>query len=100
MTTATEVITEALHLFGILDQTEAPTTVDIANNVKVLNTMLRSDHMDGCAQYLMNRITATVPPGASGSIYSFLIGTGQLVNVDAVAIKAIWRNDIRPTVNR
>lgn len=100
MTTATEVITEALHLFGIVDQTETPTTVDITNNVKVLNTMLRSDHMDGCAQYLMNRATATLPVGASGSIYSFVVGPGEDVDVDAVAIKAIWCNDIGPTVNR
>jgi len=100
MTTAAEVITEALHLFGIVDQTETPTTVDITNNVKVLNTMLRSDHMDGCAQYLMNRVTATLPPGTSGSIYSFVFGAGEVGNVDAVAVKAIWCNDIGPTVNR
>jgi hypothetical protein len=100
MTTAAEIITEALHLFGILDQEETPSTTDIANNVKVLNTMLRSDHMDGAAQYLMNRVTATLVAGTSGSIYSFLVGTGKTVPVDAVAIKAIWCNDIGPTVNR
>jgi hypothetical protein len=100
MTTAAEVIKEALHLFGITDQTEDPTATDIANNVKVLNTMLRSDHMDGAAQYLMNRVTSQLPAGSSGSIYSFLVGAGKTVDVDAVAIKALWCNDISPTVNR
>ncbi len=100
MTTAAEVITNALHIFGIVDQTELPTTVDIANNVKVLNNMLRNDHMDGCAQYLMNRTLATLPIGTSGSVYSFEIGIGKAVNVNAVAVKAIWCNDIGPTVNR
>ncbi len=100
MTTAAEVITEALHLFGIVDQTEVPTTVDITNNVKVLDNMLRNDHMDGCAQYLMNRVLVTLPLGAAGTVYSFLVGSGQLVDVNAVAIKAIWCNDIGPTVNR
>jgi hypothetical protein len=100
MTTAAQVITEALHLFGICDQTEPPDPIDITNNVKVLNNMLRNDHVDGCAQYLMNRTLATLPVGTSGSVYSFEVGTGKLVNVDAVAIKAIWCNDIGPTVNR
>ncbi len=100
MTTAAEVIKDAMHLFGITDQTEDPTTVDIANNVKILNQMLRSDHVDGAAQYLMNRVAANIPAGVSGSISSFEVGTGKLVDVDAVAIKSLWCSDISPTVNR
>lgn len=103
MTTAATVIENAMHLYGILDQTEHPTAVDIANNVVVLNDMLRSEHMDGASQYLMNRIVARVPPGIQGSIYSFVVGTAKTeypIQVDAVAIKSIWCNDISPTVNR
>jgi hypothetical protein len=103
MTTAATVIKNALHLYGITDQTEDPTTTDIANNVVVLNELLRSEHVDGAAQYLMNRTTATIPAGTSGSIASFIVGTAQpsyLVQIDAVAVKAIWCNDISPTVNR
>lgn len=103
MTTAAEVIENAMHLYGILDQTEHPTPVDIANNAVVLNDMLRSEHVDGASQYLMNRVTATIPTGQPGSIYSFVIGIAQsnyAVQVDAVAVKSIWCNDISPTVNR
>ena len=103
MTTAAEVIKNAMHLFGITDQTEDPTATDIANNVKILNDLLRSDHVDGAAQYLMNRIAANIPSGISGVISSFVIGTAQadyLVKVDAVAVKSIWCADISPTVNR
>jgi hypothetical protein len=103
MTTAAAIIEDALHLYGVLDQTEAPTTTDIANNVKVLNNMLRADHVDGASQYLMNRVRTTVPPGTLGEIYSFVIGTAKpeyLVQVDAVAVKSIWCNDVSPTVNR
>ena len=92
-----------MHLYGILDQTEQPSAVDIANNVVVLNDMLRSEHVDGAAQYLMNRVVATVPTGNVGSIYSFVIGTAKkeyTVQVDAVAVRSIWCNDISPNVNR
>jgi hypothetical protein len=100
MTTAADVIKNAMHLYGILDQTEDPTPVDTANNVTILNDLLRSEHVDGAAQYLMTMIAAIVPPGVSGSIYTFSVGTGKTVNVDAVAIKSIWCNDLGPTVNR
>jgi hypothetical protein len=103
MTTAATVIENALHLYGIVDQTEHATAVDIANNVIVLNEMLRSEHTDGATQYLMNRVVATVPVGTQGEIYSFVIGTAKpsyAVQVDAVAVKTIWCNDISPTVNR
>jgi hypothetical protein len=103
MTTAATIIENALHLYGILDQTEHATIVDIANNVVVLNEMLRSEHTDGATQYLMNRAAAVVPPGTQGSVYSFVIGTAKStypVQIDAVAIKTIWCNDISPTVNR
>jgi hypothetical protein len=100
MTSAATVIENAMHLYGILDQTEHASPVDIASNVVVLNDMLRSEHVDGAAQYLMNRVTATVPAGVQGSIYSFAVGTGADVPVDAVAVRAIWCNDISPLVNR
>jgi hypothetical protein len=103
MTTAAELITDALHLFGILDQTETAQPADIANNVKVLNHMLRAEQADGAAQYLMNMTTATLPAGVSGQVYTFSVGTASAdyaVQVDAVAVKAIWMNDINLTVNR
>lgn len=103
MTTAADVIENALHLYGVLDQTEHPTATDIANNVIVLNDMLRSEHVDGAAQYLMNRVTATVPAAYQGAIYSFVIGVAQasyLVQVDAVAVRSIWCSDINANVNR
>lgn len=103
MTTAATVITNALRLFGIIDQTESPTATDTANNVVVLNDLLRNEMADGAAQFLMRRATATLPQGTSGQIYSFSIGTASasyLVQVDAVAVRAIWMNDINITVNR
>lgn len=101
--TAAYVITQALRLFGIIDQTESPTPTDIANNVAVLNDLLRNEQADGAVQYLMKRATAQLPAGVSGQIYSFSIGTADpsyLLQVDAVAVKAIWMNDINLTVNR
>ena len=103
MTTAAEIIQKALHLFGITDQTEQPTATDIANNVIVLNDLLRNEMADGAVQFLMKRVTAQLPVGATGQIYSFSIGTASsayLVQQDAVAVKAIWMNDINITVNR
>ena len=103
MTTAATIIENALHLYGILDQTEHATAVDIANNVIVLNEMLRSEHVDATMQYLIDRKIVAVPPGTTGSIYSFIIGTAKPsypIQIDAVAVKAIWCNDISPTVNR
>lgn len=103
MTTAADVIENALHLYGILDQTEHPTSVDIANNVIVLNDMLRSEHVDGAAQYLMKRVKVTVPAGVQGTEYEFVIGIAKpnyVAQFDAVAVRSIWCNDISPTVNR
>lgn len=103
MTTASQIITEALHLFGIVDQTESPTATDIANNVTILNDLLRAEQADGACQYLIKRLTVTLPPGTNGQVYSFVVGTGStsyLVQVDAVAIRSIWMNDINLTVNR
>jgi hypothetical protein len=97
MTTAARVIENTLHLYGIIDQTEHPSPIDIANNVIVLNDMLRSEHMDGAAQYLMKRARVTLPAGTAGEIYTFVIGADEF---NAVAIKSIWCNDISPTVNR
>ncbi len=103
MTTAAQIITETLHLFGITDQTESPTVTDIANNVIVLNDLLRAEQADGACQYLIKRQKITLPPGINGSIYTFTVGNGNtsyLVQVDAVAVRSIWMNDINLTVNR
>lgn len=103
MTTAAEIITEALRLFGIIDQTETAQPADIANNVKILNNLLRNEMADGAVQFLMRRVVAQLPQGVSGQIYSFSIGNvdaGYLVQQDAVAVRSIWMNDINLTVNR
>jgi hypothetical protein len=103
MTTAAEVITKALHLFGIVDQTEDPMPDDIANNVLILNDMLRAEQVDGACQYLMKTETTTLPAGTNGQLYTFTIGNAQPAYTfqrDAVAVKAIWLNDINLTVNR
>lgn len=103
MTTAAEIITNALRLFGIIDQTETAQSQDFANGVPVLNNLLRAEMADGAAQYLMKTENVTLPAGVSGQIYRFSIGTastGYLFQRDAVAVKAIWMNDINLTVNR
>jgi len=103
MTTAAQIIANALHLFGIIDQTEDPAPADIANNVIVLNNLLRAEMVDGAVQFLMKTENVTLPAGVSGQIYRFSIGTGStsyLFQRDAVAVKAIWLNDINVTVNR
>src|SRR6185369_8738982 len=68
--------------------------------VSVLNTMLRSDHVDGAAQYLIRTITATLPVGTQGSVYTFEISPTGDVPVDAVAMRQLWINDVSPFVNR
>lgn len=103
MATAADIISKMLRLFGVLDETETAQPVDLANNVAVLNDLLRSEMADGAAQFLMKRIVAQIPAGVSGQIYSFSIGTADpayLVQADAVAVKSIWVNDVGPTVNR
>lgn len=103
MTTAAAIVTKALRIFGIVDQAEPPTPTDITNGVDALNDLLRNEQADGAAQYLMKRITATLPAGVSGQIYSFSIGTASpnyLVQADAVAVRSLWMNDISATVNR
>lgn len=103
MATAADIITKALHLFGIIDQTEQPTATDLANNVAVLNDLLRAEQSDGACQYLIKRISVQLPPGVNQQIYSFVVGNGNnsyAVQVDAVAVRAIWMNDIGMTVNR
>jgi hypothetical protein len=100
---AGDVIATALRLYGIIDQTEQPTPVDLANNALVLNDLLRSEHVDGAAQYLITRIAATIPAGVAGQISSFNLGVSDpkyLVQVDAVAVKSIWCGDISQNVNR
>lgn len=101
--TAAYIITQTLHLFGILDQTENPTPTDVANNVQVLNDMLRNELADGAAQYLMSQTTTVLPQGVSGQIYQFSVGTASssyLVQKDVIGVKAIWMNDINITINR
>jgi hypothetical protein len=103
MATAADIITKALHLFGIIDQTEQGTPTDIANNVAVLNDLLRQEQADGACQYLIKRANVQLPPGTPQQIYSFSVGTASadyLVQADAVAVRAIWMNDINLTVNR
>jgi len=103
MTTAAEVITKTLRLFGIIDQTESPTPTDIANNVGFLNDLLRSEQADGACQYLIRRTSVQLPAGVNQQVYSFVVGTASTsyaVQVDAVAIRAIWMNDQSLTVNR
>lgn len=103
MTTAAELITEALHLFGVVDQTEAAQPADITNGISVLNNLLRNEQADGACQYLIKRVKTQLPQGVNGQTYSFSIGTADnnyLVQEDAVAVRAIWMNDINITVNR
>lgn len=103
MTTAADVITRAMRLFNILDITETPTSTDLAALVPVLNDLLRSEHADGAAQFLITLVTATLPVGVNGQVYQFVIGTAQssyLVQQDAVGLRQLWMNDINLTVNR
>ena len=100
MTTAREIIAKGLHLFGILDQTEDPQAGDLATCVPILNDMLRSEYMDAATQYLIKLVTVQLPPGVARVPYSFVIGPGRDVPVDAVAMRAMWLNDINLTVNR
>jgi hypothetical protein len=103
MTTAAELITGALRMFGIVDQTESPTPTDIANGVVTLNDLLRNEQADGAAQYLISMVNTVLPPGAFGQIYTFSIGTadaGYLVQQDAVGVRQMWMNDVSLTVNR
>jgi hypothetical protein len=103
MATAASIITTALRLFGIIDATEQPDASDLANNVIVLNDLLRSEQADAATQFLIKRATVQLPAGVSGQIYSFSIGTAvstYLMQVDAVAVRSIWMNDIGATINR
>lgn len=103
MTTAADIITDALHQFGIVDITESPAATDISNGVRILNNLLRQEQADGAAQYLIQRFSVTLPAGVNGSVYTFAIGTANadyLVQQDAVAMRQLWLNDINLTVNR
>jgi hypothetical protein len=103
MTTAAQVITNALRLFSVIDQTEDAQPVDVANNVILLNDLLRNEQADGAAQYLMQTVVATLPAGVANQIYTFSVGTASAdyaVQQDAVAVKSIWMNDLNLTVNR
>jgi len=103
MDTAATIIDKAMRLYGIVDETEGATPTDIANNVAVLNDLLRQEMADGAVQFLMKTESVMLPAGVSGQIYRFSIGTadpGYLFQRDAVAVKAIWLNDIGLTINR
>src|SRR5712671_2973227 len=103
MTTAAEIITGALRLFGIIDETETAQPADITNNVIVLNNLLRAEMADGACQYTIRRVNVTLPQGVPNQPYSFSIGTGSaayLVQADAVAMRSLWMNDINLTINR
>ncbi len=102
-TTAAQLISTALRLFGIIDVTEDASPDDIAKNVTILTNLLCNENADGACQYLIKRLSVTLPAGVNGSIYSFSIGTADatyLVQRDAVAVRAIWMNDVNLTVNR
>lgn len=102
-TTAAQLITKSLRLFGIIDQTEDAQPVDILNNVSVLTDLLCNENADGACQYLIKRASVSLPPGMNGSVYSFTIGTADasyLVQLNACAVRAIWANDVNLTVNR
>lgn len=103
MVNAAYVITQALRRFGIIDAAENPTTADLANNVPILSDLLRNEQADGACQYLITRVGAQLPAGVPGLIYAFTVGTGDasyLVQKDAVAVRAIYLNDINNNVNR
>jgi hypothetical protein len=50
----------------------------------------------------MRRAITTLPSGTQGNVYEigFGIAKPDYVQIDAVAIRSIWCNDISPTVNR
>jgi len=100
MATAQDVITQSLRLYGIIDQTEDPEIPDITNNITVLNELLQYSHCDGACQYTMRRAEATIPRGTAGKTSFFVVGPGELFDVDAVAIRSLWVRDIGPTINR
>lgn len=103
MTTAAQIITKAMRLFSILDQTESPQPADLANNVVILNDMLRQDMADGASQFLISMVKAQLPIGVTGQIYTFSIGTAApayLVQNDVVLLRELWMNDVSLTVNR
>lgn len=100
MTTARDIITDGLHLFGIIDDTEEAQPSDFEKGIPVLNSMLRSEYMDGAVQYLMRLQTATLPVAIVGEPYSFVIGPNGDIPVDAVALKSLWCNDLNSRVNR
>jgi len=103
MATAADIITTALRLFGIIDQTEPAAPADLTNNTIILNDLLRADNADGACQYLIKRVAVQLPAGVTGSVYSFTVGVSDplyAVQRDAVAVRAIWMNDINLTVNR
>lgn len=103
MTTALEIITDALRLFGIVDQTENPTATDVANNVRMLNDLLRQELADAACQYTITLVKTVLPQGVNGNVYQFVVGTGSptyAVQADAVAVRQLWLNDINLTVNR
>jgi hypothetical protein len=102
MTTAADVITEGLRLLNVVDQMETPETADIANNVSVLNHLLRNEMADGACQFLIKMAQVSLPAGVSGQIYTFTIGAGSsfTLNADAVAMRQLFIKDVGLTVNR
>lgn len=103
MATAAYIVTQAMRLFKCIDQTESPTTTDMANNVSTLNDLLSAENSDAACQYLMKRASVQLPPGISQQVYTFSIGTADksyVLQVDAVGVKAIWLNDVNKTVQR
>lgn len=103
MATASQIITDGLRLFGCIDITEDAQPSDIASGIRVLNNILRSEHADAAASYLMVTEQCVLPQGVPGQIYSFSIGVANpnyAVQRDIVGVSQIWLNDISLTVNR
>lgn len=103
MATVSQIITDALRLFGCIDITEDAQAPDIASGINVLNNILRSEHADAAASYLMTTEQHLLPPGINGQIYAFSIGTADpnyAVQRDIVGVSQMWLNDVNLTVNR
>lgn len=94
MVAAQEIIANALRLYGILDEMEEPQDSDYVKCVPILNNLLRNDYADAAVQFLINRTEVLLPAGMAGRVYSFVIGPSGEVPVDAVAMRAMWMNDV------
>jgi hypothetical protein len=87
-TTTGEVVTGAMRLFGIIDTEEQPTTAEMTIGLGILNNMLRAEHQDAAAQYLISRFNYTIAAGQQ----TFQIGIASAsyaVQMDVVGVRRI-----------